>query len=309
MPNNEIATGKTYGSSYEAELITPKAFPELDPASRISALSLIDQTSPNIRFGQEPSLHDFRHSAVSYLNSGLYVPTDEASRAGKDVEHIIEIGAKRDVSQPREDKVKSRFGVAFQPVEFKVLARSAPDLGRHLVVKTLEARRNHEDRSQRRDASKRAAGHGLQTKIAAMDSLSLDLSANNRVLYHLAEHLLHPDKIRVRLGRLEHELGLGVEKIHDTAEVASIYLGLDNLSTNGLHRAIKKHIWSGNYSSQERGAFLFEYLKMVGVHNLAKKHKVELAKHKAKQELATKYQTYLDAEESRKANEQLRMSV
>jgi hypothetical protein len=288
---------------YKAELVPPQDFPNLNPSSTISVVGLIKRTSPKLKFGAEPSLHDFRHAAVTYLENGLYIPTDDASRYGKHVEHVIEVGAKRKTAQPKEDRVKSQFGVAFQPVEFNIVAHSPGHLGAQTVVKTLQAHSGEGNREASRDGAKRSGGHAaLETKIDAMSALRTELSDNNEVLYRLVGHLLHPHKVRLTYRHSRHDLALGVEKIHNTAELASIYLELDNIAIVGLHRAIKKHIWSGNYSNSERGAFLVEYLKMVGVHNKAKNHKISLSIVNSKAVLRRKYQTYLDEEKARRAS-------
>jgi hypothetical protein len=195
---------------------------------------------------------------------------------------------------PLIDPDKASLGVAFQPIEFKVVARSAQDLGRQVAVKTRDARWGDSDREAATAASKRSAGHALANKIVAMNVLSTQLEDDSEIFRHLISHIKRPDKLRVRTKRLEGERALATERIHDTVEVASIFHGLNNTRLVGQHRAVKRRIYNGNYSHAERAAYLIGYLKMVGVHNLAKLHKIGLSRHRSQQVLDTEYQQYLD---------------
>jgi len=298
--------GQMHIPSYGAELVPALDFDRqsINGSARLALTSLIDRLEPGLRFGREPSFRDYQHAQTDYIEEGLYVPVAPARRQGRNVEHVI---FPKTSSQSGPDvgaePFRQQLGVAFQPVEFKAVARNARDLGRHAVVRTRDARWGASDPQETTAAAKRSAGHALVGKIASMESLSRQLAEDSEVLRHLIRHLVDPAKVRVRARRLDAERMFAIEKIHDTIEVAGIYHGDDGKQLAGQHRVVKKHTYSGNYSHAERTEHLVRYFQMIGQHNKAKLYKLAVDRHLSQIELDTQYQQYLDAEEARQRDQ------
>lgn len=280
--------------SYMTELVPSQLPAGIDPGSRVTLISLTDKLRAGLSFGPQPSFRDYRRTEVPYVESGLYIPKGGVD-PDKNAEHVMWLGARNsDNPKPQEDLDKRGFGVAFQPVEFVVVARNARDLGRHAVVRTRRSRWEQPDRRATTAAAMRSAGHALVGKIQAMDTLANQLEGDSTVLRHLINHLIEPAKFRIKAKRLSTERALGVEKIHDTVEVSGIYQGLSNQQLAAQHRTIKRHIYSGNYSYAERTYHMIRYFRMVGVHNRAKLYKLGISRNMSQSELDSKYKPYLD---------------
>jgi hypothetical protein len=285
--------------SYTEELVPLFEYPDLVPISRVSLVSLIDRIGDSVKFGSEPSIGDYERAEPYFIEKGLYVPRFNRDNSGRPNQHVVYTGVKDNHEPDPRNKDKRDYGVAFQPAEFKIIARSPSDLAVHAVVAARNARWQQPDRDQDSKGSMRAGGHILEDKIKGLDKILQRLQGENDIFRHLIKHLGNPDKYRTRVNKLDKERAFGVEKIHDTVEVASIYLSLPNTSIVGLHKVIKKRIYNGNYSHAERSAHLSGYLYMVGLHNRAKMHKADISKLRSKHELESNYQSYLDAERER----------
>ncbi len=284
--------------SYAAELVPAGTYPDVSADARITLPSLIDRITPTIRFGREPSIDDFQHARPVYLEERLYIPPKTVQY--DEAYHVVRLGVGR---PPAGNKIppKAQLGVAFQPAEYTIVARNAPDFARHTVNKTQDARWGDTDREEARRSAMRSAGHALTSKISAQDSLAKRLTDENESFRHLRVHLRSPRQVRIRAEKLEQERALADERIHSTVEVAAMLYELKNTAVAGLHRAIRKRVYHGNYSHAERSAFFIEYLDMVGVHANAKLYKIALSRAMCAQELR-KYQPYLDEKAAREAD-------
>ena len=277
---------------YQAELVREEQYPDINPDSRLVLPSLIDIVSTNVQFGREPKYSDYMHADPEYINAGLVIAPKD-----KDYDkalHVVRIGVWRNGRHP------DQVGVVFPPHEYKVIARSARDLGQHVANRTRDSRWSSTDRKESKEGSMRSAGHALTEKIAKQTSLATRFSEDSDIMRKLLEHLYKPSKVRIRAKTLKSYLALTDERVHETAEIASIAYGLDdnNFAVLGLHKAIRKNMFGGNQSHAQRTYQLVRYIKMVGVHIARKTGKLELSKERCEQEL-TQYQPYIDAKVER----------
>ncbi len=283
--------------SYLAELVPPKQYADVAPESRIAVVSLIDRAAVGLRFGREPSFRDYQHVVPEFIETGLYVAPG-ALDPERNAEHFVWLGTPRpragaEPRKPEPNPDKPNDGVAFQPAEFLVVAHSARALASHGVNKTRRAHWGEPDHKNTEQTANRTGGHILEDMIAKQRNLSGQLLGDNKVYGHLISHLVSPSKVRSQARRLETERAQADEKIHETAEVAVIYLDLGNAAIAGMHRVIKRHLY-GNYSHAERTAHMIGLLQMVGKHNRAKLYKLGVSQARCEQKLAGKYQAALD---------------
>jgi hypothetical protein len=284
--------------------VPERSYDNLPPTSRIALVSLIDRISPTLNYGKQPSARDFEDALPNTLQKGLFIPWDEENIAGHNVEHFVAFTRKRPKAyMPYPDKDRKFYAVAFQPREFSVVARSAPDLGRHIVVRTLASnwQANHPgevepDMETRIENSKRSGGHALDQKIKAIDILSASLLADNLIYRYLLNHIKNPDqsKYRARLRAMDQKRAYADEKIHDTVELSGIYWNSSNKSLQRQHNVVRRKIYAGNYSHSERASNLSGYLTLVGIHNRAKLYKMSISRERTNRELKEKYQQHLD---------------
>jgi hypothetical protein len=275
---------------YEDQLVHLEQQPDLEASRRISLPNLTAIVGATLHFGREPNVKDYLLADADYINSGLYVArgTYEFDKA----HHVVRLGVyggRRDGAQP--------LGVVFPPYEFKVVARNARDLGRHTVNRTRDSRWSSPDRDESREASMRSAGHALMGKIESQRSLSASLDEERLVMRALFAHLMNPSKQRIRASRLKGHLALLDEKIHEDAEMASIIHQLKSFQVVGMHKAIRRNIYTGNLSSAQRSYNLARYILVVGRHSKKKIEKLKIAQAQCQEQLP-EYQSYLDAKEA-----------
>lgn len=296
----DISPNQLEFPKYSDELVMPQENAGgFSPESRVSLVGLIRHISPSVEFGKEPTYDDYMKAEVKNIEAGLYILKSAIyQRQSLRYPHVLFLGTP---STPKaidveSDKARVNYGVAFQPVEFKVVARNARDLGRHTKVSNREANWGNADREDDEAKSMRAAGHVLQGKIDAMDGLTTRLNEDNKSLLQLYRHLKAPQIYRIRTRILEPERAKRVEKVHETAELAAMTLQLDNRVIAGIHKAIKRKIYNGNYSSSERTANLINYFVMVGAHNTAKMSKISISRQSSQAEYDKEYRDFIEAD-------------
>lgn len=288
----EISPDQLVIPPYCEELVREEQYPEVNPDSRIVLPSLIDIVSTTVRFGREPKYSDYMHADPEYINGGLVIAPKD--RDYDKALHVVRIGVWRNGRHP------DQVGVVFPPHEYATVARSARDLGQHAANQTRASRWSSTDRKGSKEGTMRSGGHVLTEKIAKQTSLASRFSEESNIMRKLLEHLYRPSKVRIRAKTLKSYLALTDERVHETAEIASIAHGLDedNFAVLGLHKAIRKNMFGGNQSHAQRTYQLVRYIKMVGVHIARKNGKLELSKERCEQEL-TQYQPYIDAKDER----------
>lgn len=272
-----------------AELVPEGDYPGLDPETRISLNRLLSLVGKTVTFGKEPSTEDYFHAETGYINHGLFIhPTDKRYA---NAQHIVTLG----VQTPNKGVRTKDYGVIFPSTEFQIVARNSRDLGRHTVNATHKANLGLADRDQARQKDMRSAGHVLISKMDAQKRLE------GRLVSDLTDlRIVHGDLIKPPLStryyarNLEKKRALADEKIHETVEVATIHHDINSSAVTGLHRAVRKKLYSGNYSQAERTFNWMRYLTVTGIYTAAKLEKLGMSQAMCKQELK-KYQPYLES--------------
>jgi len=265
-----------------------------DPESRISLAGLSTVISRETTFGKEPTTEDYEQAKPEFINGGLYVHPSHPKYF--QVQHLITVG----VGRSNQAQTSADFGVVFPSQEFPIVARNPRDFAHHTVNKTGKAHLYDVDRDEAHKTKMRSGGHALISKMDSQKRLARDYLADLADFRALYGDLMKPIAARYKVKNIEPKRALADERIHDAVEVAAIHLELKNAAVNGLHRVIRKKLYSGNYSEAERRANWKQYLTIPGLHTRAKLHKLGVSYNMCQEELKF-YQPYLDEKAEERA--------
>jgi len=194
----------------------------------------------------------------------------------------------------RYDDAELRFqDVVFPSQEFDYIARSPADLARHAKAVTRKANAGNPDRDETAQKIQRSPGWALKNKIAAVDAVQVQWQHRRQLLASLAIDLggtyPHYKGKNLELRRAEID-----QVIHQTAEVAAYnQVGWNNAIVEGVHRAIKLHLYRTDTTVEARIFRWLSYMKMVDRHTRAKSQTVTDA-HKFTITEFQKYKPYLE---------------
>ena len=256
------------------ELVQEGNFNPSDPEKRIALASVLKILGQNLKFGKEPSVAEYLQAEPTLLETGLFIhPTDPRYRQAQ---HMVTF---------------SSYGVVFPPTEFRTIARSPRDLARHTVNVTVLKNLAEPDKE---DTGRRSAGHALIAKMDSQKRLGATYNSERGAYRDVYLDLFQPVRTRYKAKNIEKRRALVDEKIHETAEVASLTFNLDTVVLSGIHRAIKKNLYSGNKSSSELAAQWIKYIKLLDKYSMAKLEKLRTSYAMSREELKI-YQPFLDA--------------
>lgn len=264
------------------EIVTPIEFSEVIPAQELAGINY----ARRLTFGRliaQTALHeaipdgyatdeDLFRARPDQLNGGLYILPQDARY------------------EDAELRIKD---TVFPSQEFHVITRSPTDLARSSKANTRRSRAANPDRDETIHASMRSAGHALEGKLQATDDLLRQWREHRWLLSSLAVDLG---------GTYPHWKGKNLEArresvdkvIHQTAEVAVVNQpGLASEAVDGIHRAIKVHLYRTDTSNEHRIARWLGYMKLVDRHTRAKIQIADRAQFFAGREFL-KYKPYLE---------------
>ena len=272
-----------------AELVAENEHPGIAEAQRVSFIKLIGSVGTTIAFGTEPTIEAYQHAEPGFINKGLYIHPRDPQFAT--AQHMVTLG----VRDNRGGGSVASYGVVFPSNEFSIVARNSRDLARHTVNTTRKARLGSPDREETTDAAMRSAGHTLISKMDSQMKLRAHLVDDVTDLRVIYKDIISPRATRYYAKNLDKKRVVADERIHETAEVAMINLpDISNAAVTGLHKTLRKHLYDGNYSANERAYNWMRYLAMTGIYIGARIHKLELSHSACANELAM-YKPYLDA--------------
>ncbi|MDL2341643.1 MAG: hypothetical protein QFB87_01005 [Patescibacteria group bacterium] len=268
--------------SRKSEIITPVEYSEVVGA----------QTLDGIDYERRISLGKLvaRTAAVLDLPAG-YASDDDLLRARPDQ---LQTGLYVLPQDARYEDAELRIrDTIFPSQEFSVVARSPGDLVRHAKSVTRKARAGNPDRDETEHATNRSAAHALEAKLVGTDVLLQQWQERRRVLASLAIDLggtwPHYKAKNLELRRVEVD-----QAIHQTAEVAAVNRpDWDNQVVQGIHRAIKVHLYRTDTSAEHRIARWLGYMKLVDRHTFAKFQVASTARKFTDWEFQ-KYKSYLE---------------
>jgi hypothetical protein len=275
-----------------AELVPEASYADLDPEQRLSLTSLVNIVRGTVPLGKEPTIDDYFHAEPKAIERGLYI--NPRNPKYRQAQHVVTLGV-----PPRPENIITLgdLAVVFPPTEYAIVARNSRDLGRASVSRTAKARLNEPSASEAHNTSMRSAGHTLIAKRDAQGRLLNVLGSEREDYKALYRDLITPFRTRYKAKNLEKKRALLDEKVHETIEVASVFLELDDPALAGLHKATRKNLYNGNYSSSEFAYNWVRSLIMVGLHNAAKAYKLRLSSELCLEELKM-YKPYLDDQPS-----------
>lgn len=255
------------------EVVPEQQLPGINYERRLTLARLIAVTSDNLNMPVGYAAdEDLLRSRPNELQSGLYIMRDD----------------------PRYEDAELRINnVVFPSHEFPKLTRSPQDLARQMMANTRRARRGDPDRDETEHAAHRAAGHALEAQIVASRGLAAQMLERRQLMASLAKDLSgtwpHYKGQNLELKRAELD-----RVIHETAEVAAVNMpDMDNLAVQGLHRAIRLHLYRPDISLPHRRARWTGYMQLVARHSRAKQQVAEQKADFATREFR-KYQPYLE---------------
>lgn len=278
----------------QAELAPETQYLELDPEKRIGIARFMPIASSVVHHGLEPDPEAYEAAEKASIIRNIYIPPTDARF---DTAHqLVRIGVPFRSTQT----LSSHYGVVFPSTEFQAVARSPKDLGRHVINITQRARLAQGDRDEAISTAMRSAGHALQSKIHSQSRL---LEQYEEELAQLRQ--FYGDFIRPRTSRkaknIEKNRAFCDEKIHEMAELSGINSDLTSIAVTGMHRALRRNLYSGNFSRAQFAGNWKTYLAMVGFYHHAKGYKIKVSREICERELADKYQIYLDVERAKQA--------
>jgi hypothetical protein len=251
----------------------------INPERRMTFNRLLRLTGEITDLGEEPTTDDYVHAEPPSIETGLYIgPRDPRFASG---EQLVRVGVPaHPVTATTRD-----FGVVFPSDEFSVVARSPRDFARHTEARTRNANLVNDNRDEVDEKVRRSVIHALDSKVKSISKLSIDLGTERTALLSLYRDLNYSWQAHHKVRNLAKLRIFADEKIHETAELATINLEMDTVAIKGLHRAIKKNLYGGN-RSHARTAFNWQrYIKMVGTHTKAKLEKADISQRMCEKEL------------------------
>jgi hypothetical protein len=176
----------------------------------------------------------------------------------------------------RERVIPSRstyHGVSIPASQFRMVTRSPKDLANAVYTNTLgiNDRRSPEDRVTDRDEMKetaaRAAGHALNSQLVHLETLATAYSARREDLLGIMRELKAPFWAHYKLSNLDKMRRTADIAIHQSIETASINMNdWDTYEVDGLHRAIRFHMYGHDGHNNARMHYYRKYVLMAGRH-------------------------------------------
>lgn len=268
--------------------------PSVDPSSRITLVRLAglygrnlgptdgaDQGSDIILEVEE---EDFKRAEPRAIEQGLYIPRHDSRYRDPATEQLVRI-------TPEHNKMQ--LGVVFPVNEFHVVARSAPDLAKHVMAKTRRANAGNPDHLAVESTVGRSAAHALDTKIQGLNKLENELIENrNSLLIPLYRDTRRIWQSHFKAKNLDKKFKQFQEQYHQTIETACINLGYGTTTVKALHRAALSR-QSRRGTTHERNQRLQEDIVLLGRYTTARRAKIVISKNQCEQELAY-YEPFLN---------------
>lgn len=285
------------------EVVPEGVYPEIDPEKRISLIKLLPYVRETIDFGRDPSIIDYVRSEPKYLESGLYIPSDD--ERFREAPHLVRVGLRRTGPHHTLEGV----GVTFQPGQYRVVTRSPSDMGKHAINRNRGLNWGSDDVIAEEAKAKREAGHHLITMITGQDRLTAQLTQELGVLEPVHKDLVATRRTRYYSAHIEAMRAVTDASIHDTIETAVLNLNLGEgeqraLAINGIHKVFKRRLYGLEGPETETKYHWIRAMRMVKAHNIAKAQKIAISRWETEKELR-KFQPALDAEKARLESERI----
>ncbi|HSW85314.1 MAG TPA: hypothetical protein VLF79_01705 [Candidatus Saccharimonadales bacterium] len=220
----------------------------VDPEQRLPLYDLVSTEAAFVPRDVELSAECRFRANPDYLEKGLYIPQDDP--IFYTASQTIRIGT----HESSDNKTEARMAVVFPSDEYTIIDRD-PIVSEKPSSLSLFA---------------------LSKKIGAQTRLVKQLASERKDAISL-HRAVDKQNNRYKAKNLERRRAEADEKFHETAELASLNLGLDRITVNGLHRAIRARLYAGNYSHDEFTNNWLGYIVMIGRHNAAKMYKLQLS--------------------------------
>lgn len=257
-----------------AEVVPAQVWADIEPDRRITSGRLLQVISHELALpldyaGQE----DLQRATPKVLQGGLYImPRD-----------------------PRYKTAELRSGdVVFPSYEYPIVTRSARDLAVTTSARVRKANRDLADRDELERKAMHGAAEALNGKLLSMTRLHDHLEARRTMLRSLGNDLQSTWTAHFKAKNLDKRREEADQAIHETAEVACVNLGLDTVAIEGLHRAIKLHLYRQDENPVLQRVRWQQYIVMTGRHTRAKQERLATQLRFSQKEFE-RYEPYMDA--------------
>lgn len=288
---------------FEAEIVPIRQHVEIDWERKLTLRRLVWIIAENEPLPQSyATSDDLTNAQPLAIEAGLYIPKDDPRY--ENAEGLIEVNprfatdaaktAAQEVGEGKQPKVPPTFiGVIFPPDEFKGIGYYPKALAKRVRTDTRAANLSAADRDEVDEKAGRSAGHTLEGYIKKMNGLQNGLFDERNMLRSLFKDLTTPAwQAHYKARNLDKKRKQADEKIHKTAEVASINLNLGNTAIEGLHKAIKFNLY-GHLTQDQLVESWLRYIVMTGRYASARIDRLVSSIAASQSELG-RYQEFLD---------------
>lgn len=278
-----------FGTSGEA--VPPGLPAELSPEQRISVPRLLTVHAEHQIMRHHVSWRDILHASPRELRQGLYVHPQDPNY--EDYKNLARIGVP--VSPRKNTRLfPQHFGIIFPPDEFLIVAHNPRGMAERVYAKTDKVLKLGEVPSEREARSKRSAGHALTNKLFTQGRLAVLYTTEIDEYLKLKSDAIRKGGARMKAKNVDGMRGRADERLHQVVESVGERQSLTDKEIAGAHRAIRRRVYSGNYSADDRVYHFLEYLGVLRQYKAAELDKLKQASERVSEELK-EYQPYIDA--------------
>lgn len=268
--------------SYETELVPARLPVGMDGEAQVHFSRLLQGQHEAVKPAYDyADIADFQMAMPVAIESGLYIALNDHR-----YQSATQLVIAAQFLGTREKKAPGRnTGVVFGAEDFRVVGRTPlGDVRAEYGRMVPRPRGNYVDSPEVVAGRAKAASGRLAAKVRNLDSIEKRLR-EERKLSESLHHNLNPQyRPRYKVKNLEKVRAQLDERIHETAELATLNLNLGTAAVTGLHRAIHYNLY-GYWQSTTLDARWRAYNAMVGSHATARIDRVVTARLDCSREL------------------------
>jgi hypothetical protein len=273
----------------------PRALPsQFSPNQHLSTARLLTAHSKLHVIEGIVTFDDQRKSDPEFLFWGLHVlPTDPAFDSTMNLSRLgVRKGSNNQKLWPQD------YGLMFPPDEYRVAAHNPEGIANRVYARTAARSQKGELPSAKDARAKRSAGHALDTTMKNQVTQGLIYREELKGFGVLVRDATRKSGASVKAKNLELLRANADERIHQMVEGVGLRFEQSDKEIAGVHKAVRRRIYNGNFSSAERLFNFIDYIHYLGAYTTAKRARLVLAYTRTRDEHA-KYKPYIDEEKAR----------
>lgn len=233
-------------------------------------------------------------SDPEFLFWGLHVlPEDPAFEETKNLSKLgVRKGDNNHKLWPQD------YGLMFPPGEYTIAARNPEGLAQIVYARTENKSVEGELPSERTARAERSAGYALIKNRDKQIAQGLIYRQELDGFGILVRDAMRKSGASVKAKNLEVLRANADERIHQMVESVGLRFGQSDKEIADIHKAVKRRVYNGNFSSVERLFNFVDYIHYLGAYTTAKRAKLVIAFTRTREEIK-KYQPAIDAENER----------